>query len=417
MKVLHAADIHLDSPLRGLSDYDGAPVEEIRGATRRAFGAMVDLAIEESVGLVLVAGDLYDGDWRDYNTGLYFVRETARLADAGIPTVVVAGNHDAASQLTRSLRLPSAVRLLAHQAPETMVLDALGIAVHGQSFAARVVSEDLSAGYPAPVPGALNIGLLHTSLDGRPGHEPYAPCTVEGLRRRGYGYWALGHVHRREVVSQEPWIVFPGNLQGRHARETGAKGCTLIEVAGDEVVGVEHRALDAVRWAACEVDAAECRDLDAVLDRMERVIVGARAEADDRTLALRLRVHGQCTADRRLRAHPQHLVSESRALGNAVGGGRVWIERVLIDTSSPAAAGARHDALGGLLDRLAAAGDSPQRLIELTDGLAELRGKLPRELLDGPEAVDPTDPAWIGSRLADVRALLLQRLLEAEGER
>ena len=104
------------------------------------------------------------------------------------------------------------------------MLEDLGLAVHGQGFAKREVTEDLSSAYPQADPHLFNIGLLHTCLDGKPGHEPYAPCTVDGLRSKGYQYWALGHVHNREVVSQDPWIVFPGNIQGRHARETGSQG-------------------------------------------------------------------------------------------------------------------------------------------------------------------------------------------------
>ena len=202
MKFLHAADVHLDSPLRGLERYDEAPAAEIRGATRRAFENLVELAITEAVGFVLLAGDLYDADWKDYNTGLFFARQMARLQEAGIQVLVIAGNHDAASQITRALRPPPNVHLFSTRAPETVVLDRLGVAVHGQGFATRAVTDDLTRAYPPARSDLFNIGLLHTSLDGRPGHEPYAPCTLEGLRSRGYQYWALGHVHQQEVVSR-----------------------------------------------------------------------------------------------------------------------------------------------------------------------------------------------------------------------
>ena len=146
--------------------------------------------------------------------------------------------------------------------PETVVYDDLGVAVHGQSFATRAVSEDLASRYPPPIAGALNVGLLHTALDGRPGHDPYAPTQLGVLTGKGYDYWALGHVHEREVLASDPWVVFPGNLQGRHARETGPKGATVIEVEDGRVRAVEHRVLDVVRWSQIHVDAEDARSVD-----------------------------------------------------------------------------------------------------------------------------------------------------------
>lgn len=264
MKFIHAADVHLDSPLKGLERYEGAPVEEIRSATRRAFDNLVELAVEEGVAFVLLAGDLYDGDWKDYNTGLYFVDRMRQLEVANILVFIVAGNHDAASQITKQLRLPDNVTLFATNKPQTVVLEELGVAIHGQGFAKRAVTEDMSLAYPQGDPHLFNIGLLHTCLDGKPGHEPYAPCSVDGLRTKGYKYWALGHVHTREIVSEEPWIVFPGNIQGRHIREIGPKGCTLVTVENGEVEVLEHRDLDVLRWARCTVDVSSSDTVDEI---------------------------------------------------------------------------------------------------------------------------------------------------------
>src|SRR5829696_667564 len=135
LKFLHAADVHLDSPLRGLERYDGAPVEEIRGAARRAFENLVDLALAEEVAFLLLAGDLYDGDWKDYNTGLFFAAQMRRLEEAGTPVFVISGNHDAASQITRVLRPPDNVKVFSTRKPETVELKGLEVALHGQGFA------------------------------------------------------------------------------------------------------------------------------------------------------------------------------------------------------------------------------------------------------------------------------------------
>ncbi|HEY8945858.1 MAG TPA: DNA repair exonuclease, partial [Polyangiaceae bacterium] len=268
MKFVHAADLHIDSPLRGLERYEGAPAELIRGATRRAVEHLVDLCLAEGAHLLLLAGDLYDGDWRDYSTGLFFCQQMARLREADTQVVWIRGNHDAASRLTQHLRPTDNVHELPHARPATLELhvDGVSVAVHGQSFQKVKTTEDLSQRYPEPLSGALNLGLLHTALDGREGHDAYAPCRVETLVNKGYEYWALGHVHQREEVRQDPWIVFPGNLQGRHARETGKKGATLVTVRAGRIVEVEHRALDEVRWANIVFDASVAASADDVVD-------------------------------------------------------------------------------------------------------------------------------------------------------
>jgi DNA repair exonuclease SbcCD nuclease subunit len=186
-KFLHAADLHLDSPLHGLERYEGAPVDEIRGASRRALDNLVQLAIEEEVKFVLLAGDLYDGNWRDHNTGLFFVSRVVKLRDAGIAVYAISGNHDAASKMTRSLPLPNnpdgSKIMLSDKRAETVLLEALGVAIHGQGFARAAVEENVVPAVPAPKSGHFNIGLLHTSLDqdGSGEHARYAPCALQDL--------------------------------------------------------------------------------------------------------------------------------------------------------------------------------------------------------------------------------------------
>jgi len=171
IKFIHAADVHLDSPLRGLSRYESAPAESIRDACRRAFENLVELAIKEKVAFVLLAGDLYDGDWKDYSTGLFFRSRMVRLQQAGIPVFLIAGNHDAASVISRKLSLPENVRSFSSHKPETMQPEHWPVALHGMGFPNRAVDENLVPRYPAPVPGKFNIGILHTSLAGNAGHE------------------------------------------------------------------------------------------------------------------------------------------------------------------------------------------------------------------------------------------------------
>ena len=253
-RFLHAADIHLDSPLRGLSRYEGLPEDDIRGATRGAFDNLVQRAVDEAVDFVVIAGDLFDGEWKDMGTGLYFARAMGRLHQAGIPVFLLAGNHDAASVITRSVPWPPNVRLFGTRKPETHVLAELGVAVHGQSFSTPAVTDNLVLAYPEATEHHFNIGMLHTALAGRQGHAPYAPCSLDDLKAKQYDYWALGHVHEHEIVCEDPHVVFPGNTQGRTIRETGPKGAVIVTVEDGQVSLVDRIELDVLRWAAVEVD-------------------------------------------------------------------------------------------------------------------------------------------------------------------
>ncbi len=419
MKFIHAADIHLDSAMRGLERYAGAPVDEIRGATRRAFDNLVGLAVDEGVELVLLAGDLYDGDWKDYNTGLYLAERMGRLRDAGIRVFVVAGNHDAASQITRHLRLPDNVFSLSTREPQRVVLDDLGVAINGQGFSSRAVTEDIAAAYPQGDPQLFDIGLLHTCLEGRPGHERYAPCTLGGLRSKGYQYWALGHIHRREIVSRDPWILFPGNTQGRHVRETGPKGCSLVTVEEGRVTAVEHRDLDVLRWSRCRISATRDDSVDDIYVRVREALIAELDAADGRPVAARLEIQGACRAHARMSGAVEHWTQEFRALASGLGGAGLWLEKVFFGTKAaidPDELAARDDAFAGLLRAIRELELDQAAAAELAESVSALRHKLPPELLSGADRYDPTDPAENRTALEDVKELLLGRLLAAKTE-
>ena len=418
LKFIHAADIHLDSPLRGLERYEGAPVDEIRQATRRALENLVDLAVEQSVAFVLIAGDLYDGDWRDHHTGLYFVSQMVKLREHGIDVFLIAGNHDAANRMTKTLRMPANVKLLSHRKPQTVRIDGLGVAIHGQSYAKAAEMDDLSLGYPPAVDGLFNIGMLHTSVTGREGHEPYSPCTLDGLRSKQYDYWALGHVHRQEALCDDPPVVFPGNLQGRHIRETGPKGCMLVTVDDRGQVRLEPRSLDVLRWEVCRLDASGAETPDELLDRLRSRLAELAARSDGRTLAVRVEIVGPCRCHRQIAAEPRRWTGEVRAAALDVGRGNLWIEKVKLRTSLPIdldRARATEGPIGELLELTAELKANPEGLPGLlVDDLQKLKKRLPAELTEGPDAVDFDHPDVLREMLEEVEQMLVRQLLSRE---
>lgn len=413
MKFIHSADIHLDSPLQGLERYEGAPADQIRGASRRALEKLVDLALSEKVDFILIAGDLYDGDWRDYGTGLFFSSQMSRLSRENIKVFTIRGNHDAASTITRQLRLPDIVHDFSTRKPETFQLPDLSTAIHGQGFAKAAVTDNLASSYPDPLPGFFNIGLLHTGLGGREGHENYAPCTADLLASKGYQYWALGHAHKREVVSEDPYIVFSGNIQGRHAKETGDKGCTLVTVADGYVESVEHRSLDVLRWLQCEVDAKGAEYPEDVVELTRTRLQEELALAEGMPLAVRLLLTGCCRAHDALAGDPDRWVNELRAMTGELRGGQVWVEKVKLLTSLELNLDElveRRDPVGDLFRFVREMGESDEALSGLLSEFADLKRKLPPELRQDQEAVNLDSVAGIRGLLGEVEGLLASRL-------
>ena len=413
MKFIHAADIHLDSPLVGLQFYEGAPVDEVRGATRRALENLIELAVAEKVDFVLLAGDLYDGDWKDYNTGLFLSNQMSRLREEGIRVFIISGNHDAASQITRHLRMPDNVKFLSVRNPETVKIEKLGLAIHGQGYAARAVTEDMAGGYPLASPHHFNIGLLHTSLDGREGHESYAPTNVSSLLSKGYDYWALGHVHAREIVCKEPWIVFPGNIQGRHIRETGPKGCMLVEEQDGRVVRVEHRELDVMRWAVAVVDAGRAARGDDVIDAASKSLKNTMKENKEMPLAVRVEIMGTTKAHRELLSNPERWKSELWAVATDISGGTVWLEKIRFATreATSTTPGAKSEALVELMSAVEGLSGNVDLVKAAVEALGDLNEKLPHELKSGDEAIRLDDPETVKRTAEGVRQVLMERIL------
>lgn len=419
MKFVHAADLHIDSPLRGLDGYEGAPVERLRGASRRALISLVDTAIEQKVSFVLLAGDIYDGNWADFRTGLFFREQMLRLRRADVLVFIVKGNHDAESQITKQLPDVEGVHVFSSLKSETVDIETLGVAVHGRSFPNRAVPEDLVLLYPPPVSGRFNIGVLHTSLTGREGHDPYAPTSVDVLCGKGYDYFALGHVHAREVIrGSGPRIVFPGNLQGRHAKEVGPKGFELVTVEGGVIVATEFVPVEVVRWHQMRLDSTGLQTVDDLARRFAGMARDLASDARDRLHAVRLIIHGESPLHRLEAEQPGSLAAAIQAATQDLDDVDIWLEQVRLDMRSPfdrESAAGRTDAVGEVVRLTDAIGADDLGLKAwLTQQLSEMKD-LPSAIADAsPTALDV---AAMHTHLADAEATVLAQLsgLVSEG--
>lgn len=409
IRFIHAADAHIDSPLKGLDVHEGAPVDLLRGATRRAFENLVQLAIDESIDFLVIAGDIYDGDWKDYSTGLFFRGQMVRLHDRKIPVYMISGNHDAASVISKKLSLPENVHVFSTRTVESMEVPDHPVVIHGRGFPNRAVPENLVLDYPAATPEKFNIGLLHTSLTGRAGHDVYAPCAEADLRQKGYHYWALGHVHQPEVISRDPWIVFAGNCQGRDARETGPRGCRLVTVNDSlEVVHAEWHDLDTVRWQVLAVDLSGVSTESEALSRLSKSMAGAVSEAEGRLVAARIIFTGATPLHGSLHRETHRWRAELIGRAQDQGAEAIWIERIKAATSpvyDPAQLAERDTLTKIVLETLA------QARIEagnLPDEIKDMLGVLPNEIRRDVES-DWTEGNG-AAVMEEVRSIILEAL-------
>jgi len=404
--VVHAADIHLDSPLRGLSRIGDDYAQELRRSTRRALENLVALTMERQADLLVIAGDLYDGGWHDFSTGQFFIEQMVKLKDVNIPVVIVSGNHDAASQITRSLTLPPGIHLLATDKPESVVFDDLGAVVHGQGYAIRDVQDNLAAAYPDRIPELVNVGVLHTAATGSPDHDTYAPCSVADLQALRYDYLALGHIHQRGAVAEGEFPAhFSGNIQGRNPRETGAKGALLVDLQSGAPAQVTFEALDVARWDRIEIDAAALADgkdlAEAARDRMRESV----REAQGRTVIVRVEIAGTTKLASRL-ADDDWLQAEMTAIATDVG---AVLDKVTARVQPPAApdpdAQRLRDAVAETASTLA--GDDAKTVLHALD--REIR-----DIARSAGLLDFADPAAVQDLLDRARDGLDARLAERQ---
>lgn len=424
MKFIHTADLHLDSPLRGLSAYHDAPAERLRTATRDAFQNLVTQAIDEQVDFMVVAGDIYDGDWKDFNTGLFFVRQMGRLRHAGIPVYLLYGNHDADSEMTRGLELPDNVHVFSSRKAETFRIEHKKVALHGRSFKVAATTENLLPSYPESVAGWLNIGVLHTALEGNAEHARYAPCSVAELQAKGYQYWALGHVHEHWMLRGDVTIAYSGNLQGRHIRELGARGALLVTAEDGEITEVDRLEVDVLRWHALDVDISTVGDRRGAIRAaglgLERTLDSTPSHLP---LAVRVLFKGRSAAHAELVADEGQLRQEVIAQAVALDADRLWIEKVRVtsealDTDQMSSTDDIEGALAELAGLALAAKDDPEFVQSMQADWLALLEKLPHEVLQASpdlQALRQDPLAQMSDRLRQATPMLMGRVAQGNG--
>lgn len=390
-RFVHAADLHLDTPYDTIGHVASEDVREaLRDASLRAFDNLIDLTIERDAAFLVLAGDIYDGAERGVRAQLRFRRGLERLHAAGIQTFVVHGNHDPLESGWSAIRdWPASVTIFGCSDVEAVPVTRDGVqlaTVYGISYATRDVSENLSLRYHRREDPGIHLGLLHCNIGDDRDHAPYSPCSVDDLRRGGMDYWALGHIHKRHTVNAHaPWVVYPGNTQGRSSKpsERGAKGALVVTVDGTAIQEPEFVALDRVRFVTIEVDVTDLPDVAAVQSALLDQTADIQAAHRDRGILMRAVVTGRGAIHTEL-ARPGVLADLRRDVQDAVAGTDpfLWCESIRDETRLAIDRDAmrqRDDFLAALLEVSAGFGGDP-------DGLRSFAGERFGELERGPLA-------------------------------
>ena len=380
-RFVHTADLHLDSPLRSLALRDRDLADRVALATREAFAGLVTTAMEERVDAVMIAGDLFDGTQTSRKSSLFLSGELRRLHAAGIAVYIVKGNHDARAAVTRGIDLPPNVHVfdgrggaghVARGSPSPVI-------VHGVSFREERAPDSLLPRYGAPTEGAIDIGLMHTSLAGSDGHCRYAPCALGDLVAHGFRYWGLGHVHGRAVHHHADGcaVVMPGMPQGRDAGERGGKSASLVTIRDDGTMELDELPTSLVVFDRIEAVVPPGADWDDALDAAERALMEAGPSAGSaREMVVRLALTGGTERHAQLRRDADLFHAELAA--RIGGGGGVFVEKLDMRVTAPASEGADPTPVRELLADMVGVAAERDFRAESDELIAEIVRSLPR---------------------------------------
>ena len=268
-RFIHCSDLHIDSPFKGLASQVPALTERLRESTFRSFHNIVKLAVEEKVDAVLIAGDIFDGADRSLQAQLKFRRGLLELSEKGIPSFIVHGNHDPSNSWSHTLDWPESTTIFPGNKVESFPVTREGKTlawVYGISYPQKEVNENLALKFKKDQKQGFAVGLLHANVGQQPGHDNYAPCSLQDLISSDFDYWALGHVHEFKILSENnPCIVYSGNTQSRHLKETGPKGCCLVTLSSDAPANIRFVATDVVSYRSAKVDVSGASSINEVL--------------------------------------------------------------------------------------------------------------------------------------------------------
>jgi DNA repair exonuclease SbcCD nuclease subunit len=318
LRFVHAADLHLDSPFRGLANTSPKLRDQLQAATLGAFERIVDHTIQSKADFLVLAGDLYDSKDRSLRALVAFRRQMERLAECDISVYIVHGNHDPLNGWGSEFQLPPNVTTFTGKShTEPVIRRGKEIArVTGISYARERVTENLASHMKPDSDSPYSVALLHANVGGQAGHADYAPVTLEELTASGFDYWALGHVHTRVVLADDPvTVVYPGNPQGRNPREPGPRGCLQVDVDRNGDAHLSFVETNLARWVHLEIPIQSHTRMDTLVDALLEQGRTSSSSFDGPTVArCTLRGNGPLHADLQRDGMAEELSEQLRSV-------------------------------------------------------------------------------------------------------
>ena len=330
-RFIHCSDLHIDSPFKGFSAIHPDWAQRLRDAPLKSFLNIVDLAVYEKVDAVIIAGDVFDGEDKSLQAQFKFRGGLQTLSDHNIPSFIAHGNHDPLNRWSTTLEWPAGVTVFPGSRVVSVPVEKEGgvlAHIYGTSFPERDVFDNLSLNFERQTHPGFAVGVLHANVGGHPEHDPYAPCSVDDLVARGMDYWALGHIHAREVLRRgHPAIVYSGNPQGRHFKESGPRGCYLVTLEEGAVPDIQFMPTDTLRFVEASLDLSSCVTLDTVVAEIVGQCQMLLEQADHRNLVIRQTLTGKTETHSLLRKGGTLESLREEALRNFPGrGSGLWLE-------------------------------------------------------------------------------------------
>jgi len=423
LRFIHAADLHLGSPFKGLKSLDRRQGEVLIDATFAAFNNIIETCLARKADFLLVAGDVFDAEDRGLKAQLKFRNGLGLLGEKGIRSFVVHGNHDPLSGWAEQIKWPASVKIFGDTI-ETVPYDRDGeILAHiqGASYPRANVRENLAARFSRPSPSPFAIALLHANVGSNTGHEAYAPCALEDLLRSGFDYWALGHVHKKSVIQERnPGIVYPGNPQGLHINEQGSHGVYYLCVKDGKIAELEFIPVDMIRWrnltGGDSLDVSKASKLDDVEALAREKCRSLLIEAESRSVIIRMALTGRTFLHKIL--SQENVLSDLESILRESFGSQqpfLWIDSIESKTRAPLDMEARRnsqDFIAEMLRLTHTLGTDAGELEETGKSiLSPLYGSrsLPGEIVM-PQGEE------LGDILQDAETLLLDHLIQEEAE-
>ncbi len=375
LKFVHTADLHLDTPFKGLSQWNPELAERLKDSTYRALINIIDLCIKEKADFLLVAGDVFDSENASLAAQIRFINELQRLTAQRIPVYFICGNHDHLDAWDNSFTLPdgayrfgsSGVEKFTHSRDGEPVADIYGISYQSAHINHSLVPLYRKGENTAPV----SIAMLHGMADVIGHDEKYAPFALRELLENPFDYWALGHVHKRVVLNDDPPVVYPGVPQGRDFGETGEKGCYIVEVFAGGRTSLEFVPVHHIRFEEAEIDLTATDDISTFNSSIDKALGNLMNTDEAERIILRIKLTGRTRLHRMLN-RPGEIEHITADLNSRYSGGDGFpvidsievLTRPAVDTGLLAG---RTDFIGGLvrnIERYEADNEMLEELIE-----------------------------------------------------